>query len=171
MNFKKENLTLAELGRVFGVSAKEVGRWLSESGLRTARGNPTYLACDEGFSEHRSNGSWGGNWVWHAERTVATLIEDGHRPASPPPGDLFAPSRLKGPFTCRTTESGTYEIIGEDGMPVVWTLGKGNAETLAKLMSLADQHGIFERAAASKPKPEPVTEPVEKEGFVIYSPL
>jgi len=167
MNFKKEHLTQTELGQILGVSPHVVGDWLVDAGLRNEKKRPSTYAHSEGYIDTLSNGSWGYKWVWNAKKTVAVLIEDGHHPVSPPPGDLVEATPLRGPFSCRRNENGTHELIGSDGFPVVWVLGEHNARVVTKLMNLADARGVFERVKPLTPEQPP--QRVETDGFVIMA--
>ena len=167
MNFKKEHVTQTELGQIFGVSPQVVGDWLVEVGLRSDKKRPSTYAHSGGYVDTLSNRSWGYKWVWHAKKTVAALIEAGHHPVSPPPGDLIEAATLKGPFNCRRNENGTHEIIGSDGFPTVWVIGDQNAKVVTKLMNLAADRGVFERAKPQPPAQQP--ERVETDGFMILT--
>ena len=166
MKFKKEHLTQTELEQIFGVSSHEVGNWLVDVGLRTEKKRPSGIAHHDGFCCHDHTGSWGYRWVWHAEKTVNALIEAGHRPTSPPPGELLEASILEGPFMCRVNETGMYEIVGDDGFPAVWVIGEQNAKTVTRLMTLSHEHGVFERINEQQ-SAAPPTGAFETEGFVI----
>lgn len=167
MRFRKEQLTQTELAQIFGVSPHVVGDWLVDVGLRNEKKRPSSYAHNGGFIETLSNGSWGYRWVWNARKTVAALIDDGHHPVSPPPGDLIEATTLRGPFKWRKNENGTHEITGSDGFPVVWVLGDQNGRVLTKLMNLADERGVFERIKPQSPEPPP--ERIESDGFVILA--
>ncbi len=91
------------------------------------------------------------------------LVKAGHHLASPPPSSLVEPSKLKGSFTCRSIADGTHEIIGDDGFPVVCTVGDRNATFVTKLMTLAHDRGVFDQKKAAPP------ERVETDGFVIIA--
>ena len=166
MRFKTEHVTQTELGQIFGVSSHVIGDWLVEAGLKNEKKRATGYAHEEGFITTVSNKSWGYRWLWHTQKTVRALIEAGHHPVSPPPGNLIEPSTIKGPFTCRLNDNGTHEIVGHDGFPAVWVVGDGNATFVTKLLNLAHNHGVIGRI---KSHPEPTPSRVETDGFVIIA--
>ena len=43
-----------------------------------------------------------------------------------------------------------HEIVGDDGFPAVWVVGEHNAKTVTRLMTLAHEHGVFERITEKK---------------------
>jgi hypothetical protein len=167
MKFKKKLFTQTELGRVLGASSHEIGRWLVEAGLRTKGKQPTCMAQHDGYCETESNGTRGYRWLWNAEKTVSALVEDGHLPASPPPGDLIESSTMNGPFTLRTNEHGTHEIIGADGLAVFWAVGEQNAITVIGLLNLAVKHGVLDRLKAQPTVQTP--KHLETERFVVVA--
>lgn len=65
--------SLTELGRHFGVGARDVGLWLKALGLRQPDGRPSERAIEEGFVLERlleHGGSW---WLWHQQKTCGVL--------------------------------------------------------------------------------------------------
>lgn len=169
MKFKTEHVTQTELGQIFGVSSHVIGDWFVEVGLKTETKHASGYAHNGGFITTVSNKSWGYKWMWHAQKTVTALIEAGHHPVSPPPGNLIEPSTIKGPFICRLNENGTHEIVGNDGFPAVWVVGDHNATVVTKLLNLADQSGVIERMAAKAQNSNQQEDsgPIETPGFSI----
>ena len=164
MKFKKEHLTPTELGEMFGVSEDELVGWLEKVGLHSSETKrPSCRAHDEEYCKTYSHGFRSFKWLWNAEKTVNRLVKAGHHLASPPPSSLVEPSGIKGPFTCRSIADGAHEIIGEDGFPVVSTVGDQNAKVVTKLLNLAHGHGVFDQ---KKPAPP---ERIETDGFVIVA--
>lgn len=165
MRFKSEHLTLAELGRIFGVEEKEVGKWLIELRLRSPRGYP----MDASYVKLLKPQTWGQAHVWIAERTVEVLMMNGRNPVVPPPADLVEPAPLDGPFVIRACPNGLHEIVGLKGA-VAWVSGDRNAHQVCRLLNAGHRVGVLDR-----PQPEqlretlPATrsEPIESAEFII----
>jgi hypothetical protein len=166
MQFTKEHLTLAELGRVFGVDQKQVGQWLIAAGLRTAKGHPSPKAYRYDLISMADPGGWGWKHVWHADRTVEALVEMGRTPVLPPPKDLVKSLRLDGPFTVRAKADGFFEIVGGDDMVAVWVSGDWNARQVCRLLNTGHRLGVFKRPQPETP-PAPEPAPTVTDGFVI----
>ena len=171
MKFKKTYLTLDELGRLFGVSQKTVGKWLEKLGLRTSKGKPSLVAFSQNWVSFVQNRNTDDRHVWNAERTVAVFIENGMKSVVPPPTDLIVTSHLDGPFTIRTNSGSPNEIVGSNGEVAVWVSGDANARIVCRLLNVGHRLGVIE-----SPKPEQQSEnnptepdtPSENMGFVIY---
>ena len=166
MRFKKEFLTLSELGRVFGVGKQAVGKWLNQIGLRTHNGHPSHAA----YAQDLVGFFWGEKHVWHGERTVAVLIESGWRSVVPPPQDLVETAKLEGPFRVRASANSAHEILGANGDVAVWVSGDRNAHHVCRLLNAGHRLGVLDRPPTELP---PAEEPAgevsaEEHGFVIY---
>lgn len=153
MKFKSEHLTLAELGRVFGVEEKEVGKWLVELRLRSPRGFP----MDASYVKLLKPETWGQAHVWIAERTVEVLMMNGRNPVVPPPADLVEPAPLDGPFVIRACPNGLLEIMGQKGA-VAWVSGDRNAHQVCWLLNAGHRVGVLDRP---QPKQRLETQPAE----------
>ncbi len=69
-----EYLSLTELGRLYGVSSHQIGRWLKGLGLRTVSGQPSRQAFAEGFVSQRPSRQPGTYfYVWHCRKTTDLL--------------------------------------------------------------------------------------------------
>lgn len=172
MKFKKPYLTLAELGQVFGVSEAKIVRRLTNMNLRTSRGKPSFKAFSEKWVTSTHAQSSNDKYVWHGQRTVAALVEDGATIAVPPPMDLFAASNLEGPFKIRSNSDSPHEIVGANGEVEVWVAGDLNAQIVCKLLNVGHRLGVLQRPQSEQtpePEPEPVEEPahIETDGFII----
>ena len=166
MKFKKSHLTLAELGRIFGVSDKEVGKRLTEFRLRSPRGYPQ----DASYVMFLKPQTWGQPHVWKSERTVEVLMLNGWTPVVPPPVDLVRPAPLDGPFTINCHKDGLYEIVGQGGA-VAWASGEQNAHQICRFLNTGHRLGVLQPTKPEKqPEPESSEEsaPAETKGFVIY---
>lgn len=165
MKFKNEHLTLAELGRVFGVEEKEISKWLIELRLRSPRGYP----MDASYVKLLKPQTWGQAHVWIAERTVEVLMMNGWNPVVPPPADLVEPAPLDGPFAIKACPNGLHEITGQMGA-VAWVSGDRNAHQVCRLLNAGHRLGVLDR-----PQPELLQEtqpaersaPVESAEFII----
>lgn len=156
MKFKNEHLTLAELGRVFGVGEKDVGKWLIELRLRSPRGFP----MDASYVKLLKPQTWGQAHVWIADRTVEVLMMNGRNPVVPPPADLVEAAPLDGPFRINAHTCGLHEVVGQRGA-VAWVSGDRNAHQVCRLLNAGHRLGVLDR-----PQPEqlPETLPAEKSG-------
>lgn len=67
-----EYITLTELGKLYGVGARDVGGWLKGLRLREENGWPSREAIKEGIVRERRS-EWGSAWHWHREKTCAVL--------------------------------------------------------------------------------------------------
>ena len=68
-------------------TSHKIGKWLQELGLKTTGRKPnipTFTAQEEGFVSTSHNGR-GTGWfhVWHREKTVQALVDDGHQLVEP----------------------------------------------------------------------------------------
>lgn len=64
-----EYLSVTELGRHYGMSSHQVGRWLKNLGLRTDQGKPSSEAFALGYVSQRPSRQPGTYyWVWHGQR-------------------------------------------------------------------------------------------------------
>ena len=67
-----EYLSQTQLGRIYGVSSHQIGKWLKGLGLRNDSGQPTKLALSDGYAVQRPSTQPGTYfYVWNAERTTA----------------------------------------------------------------------------------------------------
>lgn len=69
-----EQLSLTEIGRIYGVSSHVAGRWLKGLGLRTDSGQPSRQAFTEGYVAQRPSRQPGTYYyVWYAKKTTSLL--------------------------------------------------------------------------------------------------
>ena len=73
-----EYTTMRELGKSFGATSHQVGKWLVECGLRTIDKIPSHRAFDEGLVIKAPLDHGGYFWMWHLKRTIAALESAGH---------------------------------------------------------------------------------------------
>jgi hypothetical protein len=74
-------LSLTELGKLYGVSSHQIGKWLKQVGLRTKDNKPSPRAFKEGYVEQRGSTQPGTYyWIWHGEKTLKVLTEAGFKP-------------------------------------------------------------------------------------------
>jgi hypothetical protein len=138
--------TMRQLGRLFGVSSHEMGRWLVAIGLRSMDKRPSYDAFDRKFVEQAPTGRGTGYfWVWHTEKTVAALERAGYRRIGQeekkpePTGDV----PLVGPFTARQSSVNGYEVLDANGVVGVWVAGQVNVGPAVASLNLGHDHGLF----------------------------
>ena len=144
MKIKYQFLTQTQLGSLFGASSHEIGKWLTDVGLRDKKTKkPTNEAHRGGFCETAPSGQVGYHWVWHAEKTVTALRENGHRLSETLPNELVTPPELTGPFL---VESGAgRHILNHEGEVVVRTTSDQNAQVILRLLNAAHRSGALER--------------------------
>ncbi len=71
--------SLTELGRLYGVSSHQVGRWLKQLNLRTADGKPSRTAFEAGLVSTRpSRGFDTYFYVWDEAQVQDILDAAGH---------------------------------------------------------------------------------------------
>jgi hypothetical protein len=72
-------LSLTELGKLYGVSSHQVGKWLKGLGLRTEGNDPSELAFEGGFVDRRPSTQPGTYYyVWHEQKTTEILDKMGY---------------------------------------------------------------------------------------------
>ncbi len=136
-------MTLTQLGRIFGVSNQNVGKWLVELGLRTTDHIPSDEARQCGFVDqsYADNGTC--SWTRHTEKTVSALEAAGHLRILNPPIGLIDPPLLKGPFSMRSCGDGTFQILSSDGSIAVAVRGERNAILILKILRIAERCGFI----------------------------
>ena len=96
--------TMRDIGKQFDASSHEIGRWLTELGLRTKFKEPSQEAITGGFCKRRAvDGVPGGQVVWNVAKTVAALEKAGHQQIVKPP----AMPMSAGDSACWTVHVGT----------------------------------------------------------------
>lgn len=69
-----EFLSLTELGKLYGVTSHNVGRWLKTLGLRTDDGKPSQRAFQDGYVTQRPSTQPGTIfYVWNTKKTTDLL--------------------------------------------------------------------------------------------------
>jgi hypothetical protein len=66
-------ITLTRLGEIYGVGARDVGRWLKGLGLREQDGRPSRDAIQQEFVRDRPLEHGGYFWLWHEKKTCEVL--------------------------------------------------------------------------------------------------
>jgi len=139
-----EYVSLTHLGKLFGVNAQQVGKWLIELELRCRSPDdkkwvPSCIAYDDGFVHVRSIDSDHHFWTWHREKSVKALEDAGYKRIDDP-----SPVRkLIGPFSLQETGNDSYAIANGDGTVFVWIKGDTAAKSMVKMMNLANKHEVF----------------------------
>lgn len=139
MKFKHEFMNMVDLGRLFGVSSHQIGKWLKQLGLRRDDGSPSTAAYNQklvSFNYER----WGTyNAVWHVEKVTNILEEAGHQPIVDPPCDLVEPPEISGPFTIRKGKDDRWQIVGGDGEVAIFVNGETNARVIQRVLNIANK--------------------------------
>src|SRR4051794_40720806 len=98
-----ETLTQAQVGKLFGVSSQQVGRWLIELGVRDRNG-PSSEALGSGLAQEVASGDVK-FFAWRKDQVVPLLERAGHSRggAGKSTPDLEEKS-LIGPFSSRRSD-------------------------------------------------------------------
>ena len=141
----RDYTTMREIGKRFDATSHEVGRWLTELGLRTKFKEPSQEAITGGFCKRRAvDGVPGGQVVWNVAKTVAALEKAGHQQIVKPPAmPMSAGDQPVGPFTLEPSATNGYLVRGGDGTTSMWIYGDNLARKVIRLIQVADQHGYF----------------------------
>jgi hypothetical protein len=129
-------MSMRQLGKLFGVTSHQIGRWLTAKGFRTVEGKPSHFAFNGGFVERADNGRGGYYYVWQATKTIAALEQAGHCRIDQSPLE----GRLVGPFEARGNGGDGFEIVDSDGATVAWVRGEVAASKIDWLLNLAHKH-------------------------------
>jgi hypothetical protein len=148
VRFKKRLLTQHRLGKLFGVTASEVGRWLVAIGLKDD-GGPTDRARLEGFCRMAACGPGMWQYVWHAGKTAAAFRDAGHVLPAEPPEDLVEPAALAGPFSVCPSDG--QHVRNSYGEVVVSATTAANAEAVLRLLNAAHRCGALIRLVGEPP--------------------
>jgi hypothetical protein len=149
MKYRYEYLDMKELGRLFGVSGQKIGSHLSELGLRDHWGKPSQQAVNQRLVDYDYERHGTYTKLWHVEKTIKLLEDDGLELASPAPTDLIKPPRLVGPFSIQDASHDKWQLVNPDNKVVVTVIGEENAKAIRNLMNLAAKNGHFERVLAA----------------------
>jgi hypothetical protein len=138
--------TMTEIGKRFDASSHDVGRWLTEIGLRTKFKEPSQAALAGGYCKRRPmDGNPGTLVVWNIAKTVAALEKAGHQQIVKPPTMPMPPTDgLNGPFTLKRSGTNGFLIRGGDGATCIWVYGEQAAGQLIRLLDVAYRHGYFD---------------------------
>lgn len=148
MQFTTPYMNMADLGRLFGVSGQQVGKWLKELGLRRNNGTPSTAAYDQKLLSYDYE-RWGTyTTLWHTEKVVCILREAGHEPVVDPPTDLVVPPPLIGPFSLREVDGDQWQLVGSDGEVAMFVTGETNARIVERVMNIAYQAGTLDGVRA-----------------------
>lgn len=140
MRYKFPLFNQQHLGRLFGASSHEVGKWLVEAGLKDATtGKPSRDAHRGKFCDLAASGPTG--WAWRPEKVVPLFLEAGQRLVIDPPEDLVESSPLNGPFTITVDQP--KQIRNADGTPAMVASSSENAAFVLRLLNLAHERGVL----------------------------
>src|SRR5688572_198646 len=116
MKFLYRLLSQSQLGELFGVSSHKIGDWLVQCGLRNEQSKkPTPKAHQEQYCDTAPSRNGQYCWAWNAEKTVAALVDAGHRLVPNPPQELIEPAQLHGPFSIQKVADGTAAVVNGNG--------------------------------------------------------
>jgi len=135
-------MILTQLGDLFGVTSHQIGRWLTEVGLRDDN-KPTAKAFDGDFCVSVPSRNQGFHYAWRVEKVIPLLVGHGHRLRFPLPESLAYPPKLNPPFCERTLPGGGFEISNGDGTVCVRVDGSNNTRWLVQALNTAAKFGHF----------------------------
>ena len=149
MKYKIEYMNMVDLGRLFGVSSHQIGKWLKDLGLRRANGTPSTTAYQQKLVSF-SYEQWGTyNAVWHVDRVVRILEHADHQQVADLPSDLVELPTLTGPFSLREIGNGKQQIVGNDGEVAITVAGETNAKVVLRVMNIAHRAEMLEKIRAT----------------------
>lgn len=128
----------SEIGKRFGATSHEIGRWLKDIGLRTQDGQPSHEARAGGYVTLGPTYNGHASYRWDEEKTIRALEAAGHRLKTPVSAD-----RISGPFTFRRSRENGYEILNGNGTTSLSAVGEWNADVVTRLLNLAHKYGKF----------------------------
>ena len=143
MKFKFKYMTQTQLGKLYGVSSHKIGQWLVAAGLRSTDKRPSCEAHNDGFCTTGPSGTNGYHWVWHSEKTVRALQDNGHFVIADAPPELIEQTVLNGPFHAGKGK----EILNGDGSVAITAMNAESTRIVLKLLNMAHRHGVIERMA------------------------
>jgi hypothetical protein len=150
MKFKIRLLTQTQLGKLFGATSHDIGKWLIHCGLKDIETKrPTREAHNEQCCETAPSGLTNYSWEWVAEKTVQRLIEAGHTLAPVLPPELVEAPELTGPFQLKTADSKI--ILNGEGRPIMQMVVAAHAKVLLRILEAAHTTGAIERMLRSEP--------------------
>jgi hypothetical protein len=135
-----EFISITDLGKLFGLKRRTMGKLLVTVGLRTTDGNATQDAIDGGFTKRIPTNRVSGIEfnIWHAARTVRRLEEAGYRRAiNAPPIDERC---LVGPFCYRPSGRFIFEVRNANGTIIMVATEEDTARWAAQLLNVAYKH-------------------------------
>jgi hypothetical protein len=65
-------INLTAIGKLYGVSAADAGRWLKNLSLRHPDGRPTQQAVTDGFAQEQPS-AFGSSWLWNKAKVCEVL--------------------------------------------------------------------------------------------------
>ena len=150
MKFRMRLFTQTQLGKLFGATSHDVGKWLVSCGLKDKETRmPTREAHNEMYCDTAPSGQSNYSWEWVAEKTVKRLISAGHPLATELPPELVEPPELVGPFQMKTASSKI--ILNGEGRPVLQIAVAAHAKVLLRILEAAHKTGAIERMLRSEP--------------------
>lgn len=137
-----EFVTQTQLGKIFGIGTKIMGKWLTKVGLRDGEHDPTKQALQGGFCKLFRNDRDIVFFVWHRTKTIAALKAGGYDPAYEQAETILA-SGLIGPFHLLQTSDDGFQVRNGDGTCCVWVRGGRPARQVLALFNHVDGRGGF----------------------------
>lgn len=136
MREQYEFVTQTQIGKHFGVSSHDIGKWLVKVGLREGSWPSEKAKWDGLVKKIDANGKV--FFAWHRERTISELERHGYRRLAQ---ELDQPADDKPLFGVTPLEGEMFEIIGPTDKVSIRTTEKVAAEELVRVLNLAAKCG------------------------------
>lgn len=146
---KNDFVTLGIIGKVFGVSSHQIGKWLIEIGLRTKELRPTSAAFEGKFVLPAPLDHGGYHYTWHKAKTVAALCKAGRKTLVSLDAEKLTEmlkddeQQVVGPFQKRQEGPSLFEIVDSNGHVATWASGDKHANDVLKSLNAAFNCGLF----------------------------
>lgn len=135
-----EFISITDLGKLFGLKSRTMGKLLVTVGLRTTDGNATQEAIEAGFTKRIPTNRTPGIafTVWHAAKTIQRLEGAGYRRVvQAPPIDERC---LLGPFSYRMSGPFAFEVRNANSRVIMVATEEETARWAAQLLNVAYKH-------------------------------
>jgi hypothetical protein len=137
-----EFVTQTQLGKIFGVGSKVMGKWLTKIGLRDGEHDPTKEALQGGYCKLFRNDRDIVFFVWHRNKTIEALKAGGYDPMCEQPETILA-TGLVGPFSLYQTSEDGFQVRNGDTTCCLFVRGARVGKQLVALLNHVHGRGGF----------------------------
>lgn len=139
MKYRYDFLTQTDLGKLFGVTSHEIGKWLLRIDLRNDDKTPSDKALAGNYVALLPCRNERHTYSWHTKKTVDELEKAGYQKIPNPPEYLVQHDNIVGPYICTKNNRNGYDIKSSNGDVCVTAYGKENAEIVMEAMNIYDR--------------------------------